>query len=67
MWDTAGLHKFKSIVKSFYRGGHIIAFVYSLDKRETFLEAISLYEEIMQENNHQSITKGIVIANKSDL
>ena len=67
MWDTAGMNKFKSIVKSFYRGGNIIVFVYAVDNRESFEEAVRIYEDLVKEKTVNPDAKAVVIANKTDL
>jgi GTPase SAR1 family protein len=37
IWDTAGQEKFRSLVRSFYRGAHGIFLVYSVCEYFTFL------------------------------
>lgn len=36
MWDTAGQERFASLVASYYRGSHVMLFVFDLTRKESF-------------------------------
>mmetsp|Transcript_9984 Transcript_9984/g.13714 ORF Transcript_9984/g.13714 Transcript_9984/m.13714 type:complete len:336 (-) Transcript_9984:97-1104(-) len=36
IWDTAGQERFRTITEAYYRGAHIIVFVYSVANRKSF-------------------------------
>jgi small GTP-binding protein len=35
-WDTAGQERFQSITRAYYRGAHLIVFVYDVSNRESY-------------------------------
>ena len=36
IWDTAGQERFAQLVKSYFRGAHVILFVFDLSRKESF-------------------------------
>ena len=64
LWDTSGQERFKSLVKSFFRGAHGIIFTYDITNRESF---INIKHWIENANSESSNFKKIIIGNKIDL
>eukprot|EP00915_Cephaloidophora_sp_WS-2016_P002868 GHVH01003901.1.p1 GENE.GHVH01003901.1~~GHVH01003901.1.p1 ORF type:complete len:161 (+),score=21.83 GHVH01003901.1:288-770(+) len=65
IWDTAGTEKYRSIVRSYYRGAAACLLVYDVTDRSSF-EAITEWLEEISELTHQHITIHL-IGNKCDL
>ena len=65
IWDTAGMEKFRSLTKLFYKDSKIIIFVYDITRQETFDELEFQTKEI-ETNLKDSYVIGIV-GNKTDL
>eukprot|EP00039_Didymoeca_costata_P030322 m.29025 g.29025 ORF g.29025 m.29025 type:complete len:254 (+) comp8055_c0_seq2:306-1067(+) len=66
LWDTAGQERFRSITRSFYRGAHVMCFVYDVTMAETF-DHISKWIEECNEFNGTEALISVLIGNKSDL
>jgi small GTP-binding protein len=70
MWDTAGQERFASLVASYYRGSHVILFVFDLTRKETFA---SLKDRWLKHASWSPDANGIydavafLIGNKVDL
>ncbi len=75
LWDTCGAERFRSLVQSYFRGAHVLLFVFDLCKKESF-EAIESYwrEHASWKRNElgiygSTITQGamaFLVGNKSD-
>jgi len=65
IWDTAGQEKFRSITRSYYRGGAGALLVYDITRRETF-EHLTMWLEDCRKYSNQNIVI-MLIGNKCDL
>ncbi|KAH3745289.1 rab2 protein [Pelomyxa schiedti] len=65
IWDTAGQEKFRSIIRSYYRGAAGALLVYDITRRDTF-EHLSLWLEDCRRFSTQNIVI-MLIGNKCDL
>eukprot|EP01091_Cochliopodium_minus_P011676 TRINITY_DN3375_c0_g1_i1.p1 TRINITY_DN3375_c0_g1~~TRINITY_DN3375_c0_g1_i1.p1 ORF type:complete len:220 (-),score=43.67 TRINITY_DN3375_c0_g1_i1:37-696(-) len=66
IWDTAGQERFKSIVKSFYVGAHLIILVFDLTDKTTF-ERLGNYFNDLNNMLLNNDAKRIIVGNKCDL
>ena len=67
IWDTAGMEKYQSITKSYYRGAQACLIVFDITNRESF-EAIDNWIENFNKFSNPNIEKIILlIGNKCDL
>lgn len=64
IWDTAGQERFKSITKIYYRGAHVIIYVFDIGDRISF-ENIPRWIKETDETAPDSCLR-ILIGNKSD-
>jgi len=65
MWDTSGAEKFKSIVKSYYKGCQAMILVFDLTSQESFNEIKNNYDEDLKDI--EEIGFKILDGNKTDL
>ena len=65
IWDTAGLERFRSITKSYYKNSSIALIIYDITNRDSFLNLEYWYQEIVQNCNQSVII--VIVGNKSDL
>ncbi|KAH3756714.1 Ras family protein [Pelomyxa schiedti] len=65
IWDTAGQEKFRSIIRSYYRGAAGALLVYDITRRDTF-EHLTLWLEDCRRFSTQNIVI-MLIGNKCDL
>lgn len=65
LWDTAGVERFRTIVRSFYRGSNGMIFVFDITNRESF-ESLNKWYENAQAFLHKGNQK-LLIGNKVDL
>ena len=67
IWDTAGMEKYQSITKSYYRGAQACLIVFDITNRESF-ESIDNWIENFNKFSNPNIQKIILlIGNKCDL
>eukprot|EP00039_Didymoeca_costata_P011018 m.151035 g.151035 ORF g.151035 m.151035 type:complete len:304 (-) comp15033_c0_seq8:2214-3125(-) len=66
IWDTAGQERFRSITKCFYRGAHLMCYVYDMTSSESFDHLENWVHECLQVWS-QPETVAVLIGNKSDL
>ena len=67
IWDTAGMEKYQSITKSYYRGAQACIIVFDITDRQSF-ESIGNWIENFNKFSNPNIEKIIVlIGNKCDL
>eukprot|EP00826_Nyctotherus_ovalis_P034546 TRINITY_DN2890_c0_g1_i3.p1 TRINITY_DN2890_c0_g1~~TRINITY_DN2890_c0_g1_i3.p1 ORF type:complete len:218 (+),score=65.00 TRINITY_DN2890_c0_g1_i3:149-802(+) len=64
VWDTAGMEKFRSIIKVFFNGSHAAFIVYDITRKETF-DRVENWLNILQETTGPN-TKVILVGNKKD-
>ena len=65
IWDTAGLERFRSITKSYYKRSSIAFIVYDITNRDSFLNLQYWYSELTN-NCNENVTI-VIIGNKADL
>jgi small GTP-binding protein len=65
IWDCAGQPKFYSIVKSYFRGAHIVVFVFDITRKESFHNLLEWNREVVKNITNDYVT--VVIGNKCDL
>ena len=65
IWDTAGLERFRSITKSYYKRSSIALIVYDISDRDSFLNLEYWYHELTK-NCNENITI-VIVGNKTDL
>ena len=65
IWDTCGQENYQSLITNFYRSSSLAILVYSIDKKETFLN-LDLWLKELKLNNSPD-TKLILVGNKLDL
>lgn len=65
IWDTAGQERFRTVISSYFRGGHGILLLYDITEKESFKNLGNWLIEI-EKNASPEILK-ILIGNKSDL
>ena len=66
IFDTAGMEKYRSINKNFYRDAHAIIIVYSFDDIYSLVNVQNWYNEALEGTN-QNNTLFYLVANKFDL
>ena len=66
LWDTAGQEKFRAITSSFYKGSHIVIFVYSIENRQSFEKLKEYWVKSVIDSIGEEVIFGIA-ANKADL
>jgi Ras-related protein Rab-1A len=67
IWDTAGMEKYQSITKSYYRGAQACLIVFDITNRESF-DSIGNWIENFNNFSNPNIEKIIIlIGNKCDL
>lgn len=64
LWDTAGHERFKTITRSYYRGASMIALVYDLTRRKTFLALREWVTDVQEVVGH--LPPMLLIGNKLD-
>lgn len=64
LWDTAGQERYRSLTSSFYRGAHVVLFVFSVDNKESFYGLEHWWREFLSYGERECVT--IVVANKTD-
>ncbi len=64
IWDTAGQERFRSVAKQFYRGSHVVLFVFDLTNKDALMTVQTFFEEVKQHAPNASM---YLIGNKSDL
>eukprot|EP00826_Nyctotherus_ovalis_P034145 TRINITY_DN2801_c0_g1_i12.p2 TRINITY_DN2801_c0_g1~~TRINITY_DN2801_c0_g1_i12.p2 ORF type:complete len:221 (+),score=76.21 TRINITY_DN2801_c0_g1_i12:53-715(+) len=64
VWDTAGMEKFRSIIKVFFNGSHAAFIVYDITRKETF-DKVDSWLNMLQETTTPNI-KIILVGNKKD-
>ena len=65
LWDTAGMEKFRTLNKLFYKNSQIVIFVYDITRKESFEELNFWVNEIKKELGEDPILG--VVGNKIDL
>lgn len=67
IWDTAGQERFRSLADSYFRGAHLVIFIYDVSQLATF-EALSNYwiEHCATQSRGKEYLK-VLIGNKTDL
>ncbi|KAJ6228132.1 small gtp binding protein rab8 [Anaeramoeba flamelloides] len=65
IWDTAGQEKFRTIVRSYYRGTKGIILVYDITNVETFNNIKSWVKEI--DTYGENVENLLLVGNKNDL
>ena len=65
IWDTAGQDRFRTIVSSYYKGGHGLLLIFDLTDIETFKSLNNWLIEI-ERNANKNVIK-VLIGNKCDL
>ena len=65
IWDTAGLEKYRSLTKLFYKNSNIVIFVYDITSQKTFDES-EFWTNELQKSIDNFYVKAIV-GNKTDL
>ena len=65
IWDTCGQEVYRSLIQSFYRNSSLAMMVYEIDKKESFDNLNSWYNEIKEQANPD--IKIFLIGNKTDL
>lgn len=64
VWDTAGMEKFRSIIKVFFNGSQAAFIVYDITRKETF-DKVDNWVNMLQETTTPNI-KIILVGNKKD-
>ncbi len=64
IWDTAGLERFRVIVKSYYKGARVVIIVFDLTDKESFTSINEYAESVISNTEGASI---IIVGNKLDL
>ena len=64
VWDTAGMEKFRSIIKVFFNGSQAAFIVYDITRKETF-DKVENWLTMLQETTTPNI-KVILVGNKKD-
>jgi small GTP-binding protein len=69
LWDTAGQERFRSITRSYYRGAHVLALVYDVTHRQSFLDLQTWVTDVRDAlGSDQDVDiPFVVVANKRDL
>ena len=65
LWDTAGLEKYRSLTKLYYKNSHIIILVYDITNQKSFDELEYWANEINKEIKNEHIIA--IVGNKIDL
>ena len=66
LWDTAGQEVYRSLTSSFYKGSHIVIFVYSIDNKSSFEKLKEYWVQSVVDKIGKDAIIGL-IANKADL
>jgi len=64
LWDTAGMERFRSLSRSYYRRADAIMLVYDVTNRQTFEALSSWYTELRDHANEGAVTA--VVGTKVD-
>jgi len=64
IWDTAGHERYRSITNGYYRGSHIICFIYDITSHESFENLTHWMEEVIR--NRFLPLLFVIIGNKCD-
>ena len=64
VWDTAGMEKFRSIIRVFFYGSHAAFIVYDITRKETF-DKVESWMNMLQDTTSPTI-KVILVGNKKD-
>ena len=65
IWDTAGMEKFRSVIKVFFTGSHGAFLVYDITRKETY-DMLDIWLNFLKENSTPDV-KIILVGNKIDL
>jgi len=66
LWDTAGQERYRSLTSNFYKGSHIVIFVYSIDQKNSFEKLKEYWVQSVVDKIGKDVIIGL-IANKADL
>ena len=66
LWDTAGQEKFRSMTSNFYKGSHIVIFVYSINNKKSFEQIKEYWVKSVVDKIGKEVILGLA-ANKADL
>ena len=66
LWDTAGQERFRSLTSNFYKGSHIVIFVYSIVTKLTFEKLKEYWVQSVVDKIGKDVIFGLM-ANKADL
>ena len=66
LWDTAGQERFRSLTSNFYKGSHIVIFVYSIVNKISFEKLKEYWVQSVADKIGKDVIIGL-IANKADL
>ena len=64
LWCTAGQENYRSIIKSYYKDSHLMAFVYDISARDSFNSISKWVEDVKTQNEN---AKFLLVGNKCDL
>lgn len=67
VWDTAGQERFHAVSKKYYRGAHVIFFVYAVDCVQSFQEVVRYLDQAEWQQQNDAGVCGYLIANKTDV
>ena len=65
IWDTAGLERFHSITKSYFRTAAIAIIIYDISNKKSFDDVKYWYELLLKEGHNDLIIT--IVGNKTDL
>ena len=65
IWDTAGMEKFRSVIKVFFTGSHGAFLVYDITRKETY-DMLDIWLNFLKENSTPDV-KIILVGNKKYL
>ena len=65
-WDTAGQERYRSLTSTFYKGSHIVIFVYAINNKESFKQLEEYWFKSITDKIGEDVIFGL-IGNKSDL
>ena len=67
IYDTAGQERFRSIIKSYYKGANGVLLVYDITKRDTFKKLDFWLEDLKKNSDDIDNLFIFLVGNKSDL
>lgn len=65
IWDTAGQERFRTITNAYYRGSHVVIFVYDITYKKSFDDIKDFLDEACKHVNEN--TPKYLVGNKADL